>query len=230
MTATAVAPPFYRTSIGKKILMAVSGLVLLAYVIAHMLGNLKIYLGAKELDSYAEFLRRMGEPVIPHTWLLWILRVVVLAAFVTHIWLAIDLSVRSTRARKTRYAHPDRVQANPASTTMRWGGIAIALFVVFHLAQFTWGWVHPGYVFVRGAVYHNMVQGFSVWWITAIYLAAMVALGLHIYHGAWSMWQTFGANNERWDRTIRRLAGAVAIIVFVGNSSIPVMVLTGAVK
>ena len=113
---------------------------------------------------------------------------------------------------------------------MRWGGVAIALFVVFHLANLTWGWIHPGFTYVRGHVYQNLVGSFEVWWIVAIYLAAMVALALHIFHGTWSIFQTFGVNNRRWDRVVRRTAGAVAAFVLLGNCSIPIAVLAGGVR
>jgi succinate dehydrogenase / fumarate reductase, cytochrome b subunit len=230
MTTTLVAPPIYRTSIGKKVIMATSGLVLVLYVIGHMIGNLKAFLSQQELNAYAEFLRRMGEPIFPHTVLLWIIRVIVGAAFVLHVYFAIDLSLRSRKARPQRYAHPDRVQSNPAPVTMRWGGIAIGLFVIFHLAHFTWGWIHPGYTYVRGSVYQNVVGSFNQWWLVVIYVAAMVALCLHLYHGTWSMFQTFGVNNRRWDPIIRRTAATVAIVIFVGFSAVPVGVLVGAIS
>jgi succinate dehydrogenase/fumarate reductase cytochrome b subunit (b558 family) len=161
MTTTLVAPPIYRTSIGKKVIMATSGLMLVLYVIGHMIGNLKSFLSEQELNTYGDFLRRMGEPIFPHTVLLWIIRVIVGAALVLHVYFAIDLSVRSRKARQLGYAHADRVQSNPAPVTMRWGGIAIGLFVVFHLAHITWGWIHPGYKYVRGSVYQNVVGGFN---------------------------------------------------------------------
>jgi succinate dehydrogenase / fumarate reductase, cytochrome b subunit len=230
MTTTLVPPPIYRTSIGKKVIMAASGLVLLLYVIGHMIGNLKAFLSAKELNAYAEFLRRMGEPIFPHTVLLWIIRVAVAAAFVLHVYFAIDLSLRSSRARKVRYAHADRVQSNPAPVTMRWGGLAIALFVVFHLAHFTWGWIHPSYRYQRGAVYQNVVGSFNVWWLVVIYVAALAALCLHLYHGTWSMFQTFGVNSRRWDAIIRRTAGTVAIVVFLGFIAVPIGVFVGAIS
>ncbi len=230
MTTTLVAPPIYRTSIGKKVIMAGSGLVLLLFVIGHMIGNLKAFLSAQELNTYAEFLRRMGEPIFPHTVLLWIVRVVVGAAFILHVYFAIDLSIRSRQARRQHYAHADRVQSDPAPVTMRWGGVTIALFLVFHLAHFTWGWIHPGYTFRRGAVYQNVVQSFNVWWLDVIYIGAMVALCLHLYHGTWSMFQTFGANNRRWDPIIRRTSGAVAVIVFLGFIAVPIGVIVGAIS
>ncbi|HWW52576.1 MAG TPA: succinate dehydrogenase cytochrome b subunit [Acidimicrobiales bacterium] len=227
---TTVAPPLYRTSIGKKVLMAGSGVILLGFVIFHMLGNLKIYLGRTAINKYADGLRTLGEPIFPRTLLLWLVRVVLIAAFAVHVVTAVQLARQSRAARQTRYVHPDTVQADYAARTMRWGGLTIGLFVIFHLAHFTWGWVHPGYTYVRGQVYGNVAAAFNVWWITAIYLFAMIALGLHIYHGTWSIFQTFGVNNRRWDRIVRRGATAVAAIVVIGNSSIPIAVLAGAVK
>ncbi len=229
-TAAATVPPLYRTSIGKKMLMAASGLVILLWLIGHMLGNLKVWLNQREFDSYADFLRRLGEPIFPHTVFLWLIRVVLTVAFVVHVYLAIDLSLRNRRARQVRYVRTARVQADVPAVTMRWGGLALALFVVFHLANFTWGWIHPGYRFVRGSVYANVVGNFNQWWLVVIYVAAMVALALHIYHGTWSIFQTFGANSRRWDRLIRRSAGAVAIVMFVGFVSVPVGVLVGAIQ
>jgi succinate dehydrogenase / fumarate reductase cytochrome b subunit len=229
--ATQVAPPIYRISIGKKVLMAASGLYILVYVILHMLGMLKAWLSANEIDAYSEWLRRIGEPFFPHTVFLWIVgRSLLAAAFVIHVFLAIDLSWRSRRARQTRYQCVSYVQADIPAVTMRWGGAAIGLFVVFHLANFTWGWLHPGYTFVRGGVYHNVVGNFNEWWLVVIYVAAMVALGLHIYHGSWSIFQTFGINNRRWDLVIRRTATIVAIVVFVGFVSVPIGVLAGAIS
>jgi len=227
---TTLAPPLYRTSIGKKVLMAGSGVLLLGFVIFHMLGNLKVYLGETEINRYGEGLRTLGEPIFPRTLLLWLVRSVLIAAFAVHIVTAIQLARQSRAARQTRYVHPDTVQADYAARTMRWGGLTIALFLVFHLAHLTWGWIHPGYTYVRGDVYDNLVQGFNIWWITAIYIFAMIALGLHIYHGTWSIFQTFGVNSRRWDRFIRRSAATVATFVVVGNVSIPVAVLAGAVK
>ncbi len=223
-------PALYRTSIGKKMLMAGSGLVILLWLVGHMLGNLKVWLNQKEFDSYAEFLRRLGEPIFPHSVLLWLIRALLTVAFVVHVYLAIDLSVRNRRARQVRYVRTARVQAELPAVTMRWGGLALGLFVIFHLANFTWGWIHPGYRFVRGSVYANVVGNFNQWWMVVIYVAAMVALALHIYHGTWSIFQTFGVNSRRWDRLIRRSAATVAMVMFVGFVSVPVGVLVGAIQ
>jgi succinate dehydrogenase / fumarate reductase, cytochrome b subunit len=227
---TTLAPPLYRTSIGKKLLMAGSGVILVGFIVFHMLGNLKVFLGAAQINRYGDGLRTLGEPILPRTYLLWLVRVVLIAAFAIHVVTAIQLGVQSRAARTTRYARTDTVQADYAAKTMRWGGLTILLFLFFHLAHFTWGWLHPGYTYVRGDVYDNVVQGFKVWWISVVYLLAMIALGLHIYHGTWSIFQTFGINNRRWDRAIRRGATTVASVVVIGNSSIPIAVLAGAVK
>lgn len=230
MTTTTTAPALWRTLIGKKMLMAASGLIILLWLIGHMIGNLKIWLSQSEIDSYAEFLRRMGEPIFPHSVALWLIRAVLTVAFVVHVYLAIDLSLRDRRARQVRYVRTARVQADVPAVTMRWGGLALGLFVLFHLANFTWGWLHPGYRFVRGSVYANVVGNFNQWWMVVIYLAALVALALHIYHGSWSIFQTFGINSRRWDRLIRRSAGTLAVVMFVGFASVPVGVLVGAIK
>jgi succinate dehydrogenase / fumarate reductase cytochrome b subunit len=233
MTVTTEAPPIYRTSIGKKVLMAVTGVYLVLWVIGHMLGNLKVWLSPKEINSYSAFLRRMGDPIFPHTWLLWIIRILLIVALVVHVYLAVDLSVRSRRARQVRYHHPEHVQADvieiPA-VTMRWGGLAVGLFIIFHLAHLTWGWIHPGYTYVRGSVYQNVVGSFNQWWLVILYVAAMFALALHLYHGTWSMFQTFGANNRRWDPIVRRTAGTVAVVVFLGFISVPLGVLGGVIS
>jgi succinate dehydrogenase / fumarate reductase cytochrome b subunit len=230
MATTTAAPPIYQLSIGKKVLMAASGLFLVLWIIGHMVGNLKVWLSPKEIDTYSEFLRRMGEPLLPHSWVLWIIRVLFTVALVTHVYLAIDLSLRSRRARQVRYHHPDYVQADIPAVTMRWGGLAIGLFIIFHLAHLTWGWIHPGYTYVRGSVYHNVVGSFNQWWLVVLYVAAMFALGMHLYHGTWSMFQTFGTNNRRWDPIIRRGATAVAVIVFCGFISVPLGVLGGVIS
>jgi succinate dehydrogenase / fumarate reductase cytochrome b subunit len=154
-------------------------------------------------------------------------------ALVVHVYLAVDLSVRSRRARQVRYHHPEHVQADvieiPA-VTMRWGGLAVGLFIIFHLAHLTWGWIHPGYTYVRGSVYQNVVGSFNQWWLVILYVAAMFALALHLYHGTWSMFQTFGANNRRWDPIVRRTAATVAVVVFLGFISVPLGVLGGVIS
>ena len=221
---------FYRSDVGKKAVMAVTGIMLFGFVLGHMFGNLKIYLGAESLNHYAEWLREIGSPLLPHGGVLWIARVVLLAAVGLHILSAVLLWRKSRQARPQDYAERDTVEATYASRTVRWGGVIIALFVVYHLAHFTFGpdWAHPD--FIVGDVYHNVVAGFQVWWVSAFYILANLALGLHLYHGLWSMFQSLGwyvpSNPHDWRR---RFAQVFALVIVVGNISFPLAVLSGLV-
>ena len=216
-----------RTSVGKKFAVAASGLVGLGFVIGHMVGNLHAFQGPTQIDRYGEALRTIGEPLLPRSALLWAVRLVLIVAITTHVTLTIQLARQSRRARPVRYAHTDTVQATYASRSMRWGGLFLFLFIVFHLMDLSWG-VHPH--FVRGAVYHNLVVGFRRPVVVAVYIAAMISLALHVYHGTWSTMQTLGVNQARWDRTIRRAALGLSLFLFVGFSSVPVAVLAHLVK
>lgn len=218
----------YRTSVGKKIVMAVTGIVLLLFVIGHMLGNLKIYFGAEAFDHYAVFLREVGSPLFPPTVLLWIARLVLLACVVSHIATAVQLAVQSRQAREVPYHFQERLAFSYASYTMRWGGLVILAFVIYHLLHLTFGAVHPG--FEHGKVYHNVVAGFSSWPVSLAYIVAMIVLGLHIYHGLWSAFQTLGISNPKYNRWRRPTALALALIIVIGNVSIPLAVLSGVVK
>jgi succinate dehydrogenase / fumarate reductase cytochrome b subunit len=230
MTTTMTAnPPLLQTTIGKKIAMAGSGVILLLWLIAHMLGNLKLWLGTTEYNEYAHFLRRVLQPPFPHTWFLWLVRIITCAALVVHVYYAIVLARRSRKARVTRYAHTDHIQADAAALTMRWGGLTIFLFVIFHLSMFTWGWLHPGYTFHKNDPSANVIGAFNVWWMVVIYAVALAALSLHVYHASWSMFQTFGINSRRWDLAIRRGATVLSAALFIGFMSLPVGVLAGAI-
>ena len=229
-TTMTARPSLYRTTIGQKVAVAGSGSFLILWVTAHMLGNLKILIGKNEFNSYAEFLRRMLAPPFPHTWFLWIIRLLLIAALAIHVYFTINLARRSRAARVQRYAYTDHIQADPAAITMRWGGLTLAAFIVFHLLNFTWGGYHPGTAFVKADPYANVVGLFNVWWIDVIYLIAMAFLALHIYHGFWSVFQTLGVNNRRWDRVIRTWATGWAAVVFLGFIVIPFAVLGGLVS
>ena len=218
----------YRSSVGKKVLMAVSGLVWVGYVIAHMVGNLKAFQGPEKIDGYAEFLREMGAPVFGRGEVLWVLRSVMIAAFVTHVVLAYQTTRMSQRARPVSYERTPHMEISYASRTMRWGGVFLLLFIVYHLMHFTFGNVHPE--FVPGAVYNNLITGFRSVPIVLIYLAALVSLGFHLYHGVWSIFQTLGANHPRYNRIRRPLAAVIAVGVAVGFASVPIGVLTGALR
>lgn len=219
---------FYRSSVGKKFMMAVTGAVLLSYVFGHMLGNLKVFQGQDKLDAYAEFLRDMGTPLFPHSSLLWIVRLVLLASVVIHITAAWQLTRMSQEARPVKYGRKESLALSYASRTMRWGGVIILAFVIYHLLHLTWGTVHPD--FRSGSVYHNLVSGFQVWPVSIAYMVAMLVLGLHMYHGLWSAFQTLGATNPRYDRTIRRFAAAFSLVVVTGNIAIPASILAGIVS
>jgi len=223
---------FCRSTVGKKAVMAVSGLVLFGFVLVHMLGNLKLYLpahpdGSIPINVYGAFLRHMGEPLVPAYTLLGIARLVLLAAVVLHVWAAWAVTQASRAARPVPYQKREVVQATYAARTMRWGGVIILLFVLYHLAHLTFGWVGPS--FVEGDVRHNLIAGFRVWWISAFYMVAQVALGFHLYHGLWSLFQSLGWNHPRYNAWRRGFAIVFAWVVTVGNLSFPVAVLTGLV-
>ncbi|MFQ5689000.1 MAG: succinate dehydrogenase cytochrome b subunit [Gemmatimonadota bacterium] len=219
------AMSLYRTTVGQKAVMAITGVVLLLFLIGHMLGNLKVYLGPQAYNHYAEWLREAGTPLLPHGGLLWIARVVLLVSVGAHIFAALQLTRRSRAARDERYHTTPHEELSYASRTMRWGGVIIFLFVIFHLMNFTWGNAHPD--FVPGDVYHNFIAGFEVWQISAIYILFMVVLGFHIYHGVWSGMQTLGLNQPRYNRYRRPLAAVLALTIAVGNISFPTAVLAG---
>jgi succinate dehydrogenase / fumarate reductase, cytochrome b subunit len=219
----------YGSAVGKKYAMAISGIVGMGYVFLHMVGNLKMFLGPEDLDEYAEWLRRgLLHPILPDTWALWILRIVLIAAFVVHLHAAYALTVVNRRARPVRYQSArEYVVANFASRTMRVTGIIVLLFLAWHLADLTWGWVNPG--FVRGAVYRNVDASLSRWPVAMIYIAGNIALAVHLFHGAWSLFQSLGWNNPRFNAARRQFAVAFAAIILVGNVSMPVAALAGIV-
>ncbi|MDA0183460.1 succinate dehydrogenase cytochrome b subunit [Solirubrobacter phytolaccae] len=218
-------PSLFATAVGKKYAMAISGLVLMGYVLLHMVGNLKIYFGAESLNKYAEWLREIGEPALPREWLLWGLRFVLLAAVFVHIYAAYSLTVMNRRARPVQYVSKrDYVAADFASRTMRWTGIIVVLFVVWHLLDLTWGTTNPD--FVSGDVYHNVIASFERIPVAIAYVIANLALGVHLYHGAWSLFQSMG-----WYGTWRRTFSiAFAGVVVLGNVSFPLAVMFGVVN
>lgn len=218
---------FYRSQLGKKAVMAVTGIILFGFVFFHMVGNLKVYLGAESLNAYAEGLRDLGEPILPRTFLLWTARSVLLGAVLLHIWSSLQLTIANRKARPVAYRRVDYAAANYAARTMRWGGVIIALFVVYHLAHLTFGTVHPD--FVPGDVYHNFITGLRSPVVSGFYVLANLALGLHLYHGLWSLFQSLGLNNPRHNHWRDLFAKGFAAVVVIGNLSFPIAVLTGLV-
>lgn len=227
----------YRSMVGKKAVMAITGIILFGFVLVHMVANLKLYEGAYQsgeyagrayLDVYGEFLRHVGEPALPAYGALWLVRIVLLASVVLHIWASWQVTRLSRQARPRGYVSRPKIHTTYASRTMRWGGVIILLFVVYHLLHFTTGTVHPD--FREGAVYHNLVAGFQVWYVSLFYIVAQVALGFHLYHGLWSLFQSLGWNHPRFNRWRSGFAHAFAWIVTLGNISFPLAVLTGLVR
>ncbi|SOE14355.1 succinate dehydrogenase subunit C [Streptomyces sp. 2323.1] len=218
----------WHSTVGKKTVMAVSGLIMLLYLVVHMLGNLKIFFGPGEFNHYAHWLRTIGAPFMHQEWTLWLVRVVLVAAVVAHAVSAYQLSRRDIRARPEAYVHK-KPRASYATRTMRWGGIILGLFLVWHLLDLTTGTVHPG-GFRPGHPYQNVVDTFSTWYGNVIYLVAMLALGLHIRHGFWSAAQTLGVGSRRRDRALKTTANLLALVLTVGFVAVPLAVMTGVVS
>jgi len=222
------AVAFCHTMVGKKVVMAVTGIVLILFVIAHMLGNLKIYSGPDEINAYSRFLREVGIPELAYGQLLWVVRIILLACVGLHITAAIQLSRMSWAARPLAYSAKRNVETTFAARMMRWGGALLVAFVVFHLLHLTAGAVgFRAGQFKELAVYQNVVAAFAVWPIALFYVLAMGALCLHLYHGIWSMLQTLGWNTARNQTTLKILSRVIAIVVFLGFSSVPVSVFAG---
>ncbi|MBI3098079.1 MAG: succinate dehydrogenase cytochrome b subunit [Planctomycetes bacterium] len=215
---------FYRSTLGKKVVMAVTGVVLLGFLVGHVAGNLLVFAGAKKLDDYAHFLKaNLG--------LLWGTRCVLLVCVTLHILTAIELWLTNRRARPIPYGETDVLQMGLGARTMMITGPLIAVFVVYHLLHFTLGTVHPsGAQFDATTVYANVVTGFQVGWTSLMYIAVMLLLGLHLVHGVWSMFQTAGVSHPVYTPLLRRLAVAVSILIALGFIAIPAAVLLGWVN
>jgi succinate dehydrogenase / fumarate reductase cytochrome b subunit len=218
----------YRSSVGKKILMALSGAFLFGFVVLHMLGNLKVFAGEESFDAYAEFIRAVGYPAVPHSGVLWALRIALLAAVLLHITAAFQTWSQSRSARTEGYRKLEDLSFSYASRTMRWGGVIIGLFIVYHILHFTTGQVHPD--FIPGAAYHNFVIGFQNPLVLGFYLIAQAALCLHLYHGLWSATQTMGLNHPRYNAMRRPLALGIALAIFAGFVIPPVLVFSGFIS
>jgi succinate dehydrogenase / fumarate reductase cytochrome b subunit len=214
---------FLASTNGKKVIMALTGVILFAFVIGHMIGNLQVYEGPERLNAYGHFLHAVPE-------ILWVVRGGLLLAVGLHIWATIGLALRNNEARPVGYARKKNVASDYASRTMYWSGPIVLAFIIFHLLHLTAGMVHPGTEYIEGDVYHNVVAGFGVWWVSAWYIFSMILLGTHISHGAWSLFQSLGMNHPRHTPILKSAAAAIAIILVAGYISIPISVLLGFVK
>jgi len=228
MTATAASLsrlrlPYVTSTIGRKVVMAVTGLVLFGFVLGHFVGNLTLYLGPEAIDGYSRFLHGFL-----HGGGLWVARAVLATCAVLHVWSASSLTLDSWAARPEGYRRWTAKDSTYASRTMRWGGVILFAFIVFHILTLTLGRIQPDYR--PGEVYHNVVTGFQQWPIAAFYVVAMVLLALHLDHGVWSLCQTLGLSHPRYKRWARRAARAFALLILVGNCSFPIAVLAGWVR
>jgi succinate dehydrogenase / fumarate reductase, cytochrome b subunit len=242
VTGSAVAPKrrsrfflfdLYSTAVGKKYAMAISGLAMVGFVVAHMIGNLKMYLGESDLNEYAEFLKKLFYPLAPKGTVLWILRAGLIAMLLLHLHAAYSLTQLNRKARSVRYQSARDYQvASFASRTMRWTGITVLLFLIWHLMDFTFGTTNTIGTegeFVREEVYANVVRSFERVPVSVFYVLANIALGIHLYHGVWSLFQSMGWNRPRFNAWRRQLAIGIATIVVVGNVSFPIAVMAGVV-
>lgn len=238
---TAKRKPFlldlYGTAVGKKYVMAITGLIGIGFVLTHMIGNLKMYLGVitegdeqvYDIDIYGEFLRELLVPILPRTYLLWGLRLVLIGALILHLHAAWSLTQLNRKARSVKYQSARDYQiASFASRSMRWTGIIVLAFLAWHLADLTWGWANPD--FVRGAAYRNIDASLSRIPVAVLYIVANIALGIHLFHGTWSLFQSLGANNPRFNAWRKGLAASVATLIVAGNVSFPIAVLAGVVE
>jgi succinate dehydrogenase / fumarate reductase cytochrome b subunit len=210
-----------------KVIMATTGAILVLYLVAHMVGNLKVFLGEESLNTYAEWLRVVGEPALPAQSLLWFTRIALLIAVVAHIVAAVVLARRARRARPVRYAHRRPVSVNYASRTMRWGGVIILLFVIYHILDLTTGTLNPNGV--SGEVYDNVVADFSRWYVTLAYTAAVVTVGFHVRHGVWSALQTLGRSSGPYQMRYKAIALVFAVVLTAGFLAVPFAVQFGLV-
>lgn len=230
---------FYRSSLGKKAVMAVSGIALWAFVLGHMVGNLKYFAGpggaevaaleggvpGSAINVYGEWLRGVGYPLMPHSGTLWVIRIGLLVAVALHVHAAYALTLMNRRARPHGYERRQAVQIGWAERTMRWSGVALLAFIVYHVLHFTTGQAHHD--FRAGDVYHNLYSAFSIGWVAAIYLVAMALLALHLYHGLWSLFQSLGWNHPRFNRWRRVFAVAFTLLITVGFVLVPLAIVTG---
>ena len=221
----------YRSTIGKKVIMAVTGLILVAFVIGHMLGNLQVFQGAAKLNAYSAFLKSTGE-------LLWAVRAVLLVSLILHVLMAWQLTQAKRRARPIGYQMREPQVSTVASRTMRWGGVLLLVFIVFHILHFTTGTLFPAASrpdamypeFSPTNVYGNVIAAFRTPWVVAFYVVAMLFLMLHLFHGAWSSVRTLGLAKPSRFPLQRRVATIIALVVWLGFTAVPVAVFLGVIR
>jgi succinate dehydrogenase / fumarate reductase cytochrome b subunit len=213
---------FYGSMVGKKVVMAATGLIGIGFVIVHSLGNLLVFRGPVAINSYSHFLKSTGE-------LLWTVRVVLIAAVILHVIAAIQLARQSRAARPIDYTKYESRVATVSSRTMRWGGALLLVFIIVHILHFTTGTIRPAGAFSGEDVYANVVMSFRIWWVALFYVVSMIALGLHLFHGAWSSVRSIGLSPPSPQPLHRRVSLVIAVLVWAAFTSIPVAVFSGLV-
>src|ERR1019366_7554013 len=212
---------FWQATNGKKVIMALTGAMMFLFVIGHLLGNLLVFAGRAQINAYAQFLHFYDS-------LLWIVRTILIIAATMHVVVTIQLALRNKEARPIGYLHKKAINSSYASRTMYWSGPIVLTFIIFHLLQFTAGYIHPETRFIPNDVYHNLVTGFRVWWVSAWYVFSISLLGLHLRHGLWSMLQSIGlAHSLRKERALKQVALIVAVLIVLGYIFIPISILLG---
>ena len=214
---------FYASMVGKKVVIGVTGLIGIGFVILHSLGNLLVFRGPEAINSYSHFLKSTGE-------LLWTLRIVLIVAVILHVIAAVQLTVQSRAARPIGYTRRESQVATISSRTMRWGGALLLVFIVVHILHFTTGTIRPAGVFAREDVYANVVTSFRIWWVTLFYVLAMVALGLHLFHGAWSSVRSIGVSPPSPQPLRRGISLVIAVLVWAAFTAVPIAVFSGIVR
>jgi succinate dehydrogenase / fumarate reductase, cytochrome b subunit len=214
---------FYASMVGKKVVMGVTGIIGIAFVILHSLGNLLVFRGPAAINSYSHFLKRTGE-------LLWTLRIVLVVAVILHVIAAAQLTLQSRAARPIGYIKREAQVATISSRTMRWGGALLLVFIVLHILHFTTGTIRPAGVFTPEDVYANVIVSFRIWWVALFYALAMVALGLHLFHGAWSSVRSVGVSPPSPHPLKRRISVVIAVLVWAAFTAVPVAVFFGIVR
>lgn len=212
----------FTSTVGKKAIMAITGVVLFGYLIGHLAGNLQIFIGREKINEYAHFLHT--SPGI-----LWGTRVLLLISAILHIWAAVQLAGRNGEARPVEYVAKRSQKTTYAARTMYWSGPILLLFIVYHLLHLTFGYTSGHYPHSTTDVYANLVSGFRVWYLAAFYVVAQIVLGFHLFHGAWSFFRSLGLNHPKYNRATRAFATTLALGLTLGNISIPLAVQTGLV-
>lgn len=224
----------YRSTLGKKAIVAVTGLILVLFLLGHAAGNLKVFLpspepGEPDIDVYAEFLRTVGEPLVPRTGVLWGVRLVLLVSLVLHVVCVIQLAVLNRGAREAKYERRRYLASTLAARLMMASGVLLFAFVVFHILHFTTGTVDPA-AFEEGEVYANLYRAFSGWAFVALYVVAVALVAVHLYHGVWSMFQSLGLDRPDRNRLLRAVATVVSILLFLGFTAVPLAFVSGTME